>query len=391
MTVQRLRVTLLTVLGACVVAVRAASAQTPPPKTMVDVGGHKLNVQVSGTAKPGVPTVVFESGLGSPLAAWGSVPTEVAASTRIVAYERAGIGASEPGPEPRSVKQIVSELHALLAKIDVPPPYVLVGHSWGGPIIHSFAATYPKEVVGLVYDDPTDFTQTDADMQAIWDKVGFKDGRDVMRKQTEALMGAAPAGVRDEAREVDRMERGGFAGLREAGDPPDMPTVILLAGKSQPPPAAITFPVAFDKYFGAQLEQRRDHFGKLAERAAKGTLVETSKSSHFIHLTEPELLTWAIQRVLSAAAAAAPREDLDRFVGVYPIVPTFAITITRDGDALIGQATGQQSFVLSRKSATTFSLVVVDAQIEFETDADGIVTGMVLAQNGQRMHAPKTK
>ena len=95
----------------------------------MDVGGHKLNVRVSGTAKPGVPTVVFESGLGSPIDTWFSVPSEIAATTRIVAYERAGIGASEPGPEPRSIKQIVTELHALLAKLEVPPPYVLVGHS----------------------------------------------------------------------------------------------------------------------------------------------------------------------------------------------------------------------------------------------------------------------
>ena len=61
-----------------------------------------------------------------------------------------GIGASEPGPEPRSVKQIVSELHALLTKIDVPPPYVLVGASFGGLDIQLFARRHPTEAAGVV-------------------------------------------------------------------------------------------------------------------------------------------------------------------------------------------------------------------------------------------------
>ena len=91
----------------------AHRSQTAAPKTLLEVGGHKVNVRVSGTAPPGVPTVVFESGLGSPIDSWFSVPSAIAATTRTVVYERAGIGASEPGPEPRSIKQIVAELHAL--------------------------------------------------------------------------------------------------------------------------------------------------------------------------------------------------------------------------------------------------------------------------------------
>jgi pimeloyl-ACP methyl ester carboxylesterase len=363
-------------------------AQAAVPATMVDVGGHKLSVRMAGTARPGVPAVIFESGLGSTLNTWGAVPADIGATTRTVVYDRAGIGASEPGPAPRSVKQIVAELHALLAKIDVPPPYVLVGHSYGGPLIHSFAATYPKEVAGLVYVDPTDFTQTDADIQAIWEKLGVKDGREALRTFQAQAVATAPAGVKAEALEVDRMERGGFADLRAAGDSPDVPTVILLAGKRQTLPSTLAFPGGnYDGFFQMLLDQRRDHFGKLAERAAKGTLVETSKSSHFIHLTEPETLVWAVQRVLSASS---PRADLDRFVGEYPLSPAFKLTITRDGDRLFAQATGQQAFPLYADSATTFSLRVVDATVEFQLDAAGAVTGLVLAQNGQRVRAAKT-
>ena len=247
----------------------SAAAQTAAPKTLVEVDGHKLNVRVSGTAKPGVPTVVFESGLGSPIDAWFSVPSAIAAMTRTVVYERAGIGGSEPGPEPRSVKQIVAELHALLAKLEVPPPYVLVGHSWGGPIIHSFAATYPKEIAGLVYEDPSDFTQTEADISPSGRR------RDKGWQGGAAGNAGADHGVRAGWREgrvsrLDRVERGGFVELRAAGDPPDVPVVFLVAGKPQPLPPTATFPGDYDRFSQANLEQRLEHFRSWRSAPRKG-------------------------------------------------------------------------------------------------------------------------
>lgn len=365
-----------------------AAAQTAAPKTFVEVDGHKLHVRVAGTAKPGVPTVVFESGLGSPIDAWYPVPSEVAATTRTVVYERAGIGASEPGPEPRTITQIVAELHALLAKLDVPPPYVLVGHSLGGAIIHSFAATYPKEIAGLVYIDPTDFTQTEADILALWEKVGAKDGRGGLRKMQEQIMASAPAGVKAEFRELDRMERGGFAELRAAGEPPDVPVVFLVAGKKQSLPPTVTFPGDYDRYFQVNLEQRLDHFSTLAQRASKGTLVHTSRSDHFFLTTEPDLVVWAIQRALSVAGS---HPELERFVGEYVLAPKISMMITRDGDRIFGQLTGQPAFPLYAESATRFSLKIVDAQLEFEVDAAGNVTGLILAQNGRRLPGSKKR
>jgi pimeloyl-ACP methyl ester carboxylesterase len=96
------------VVGALLVSAHMLSAQAGPP-TMVDVGGHKLNVRVAGTARSGAPTIIFESGLGSPLAAWNGVNLTVADSSRTIAYERAGVGASEPGKEPPTVKNIAAE------------------------------------------------------------------------------------------------------------------------------------------------------------------------------------------------------------------------------------------------------------------------------------------
>lgn len=117
----------------------------------VDVGGHKLHLQVGGS---GTPTVVFESGLGDDLGAWRSVFTAVTAFSRAVAYDRAGYGKSDPGPEPRSYAQVATELHAMLRRSDLPPPYVLVGHSLGGAYLRAFAHLFKDEVAGIVFVDP---------------------------------------------------------------------------------------------------------------------------------------------------------------------------------------------------------------------------------------------
>ena len=74
--------------------------------------------------------------------------------TRVIAYDRAGFGWSDPGPEPRDALQNVRELHSALAKAGIPVPYVLVGHSYGGAVARVFTAEYPDEVVGIVLVDP---------------------------------------------------------------------------------------------------------------------------------------------------------------------------------------------------------------------------------------------
>jgi pimeloyl-ACP methyl ester carboxylesterase len=124
----------------------------PPPERFLDVdaGGHRLHLCVAGDAGP---VVVLESGLPGGLG-FQHVRGPVSRFARTVAYDRAGIGQSEPGPLPRDARQIVSELHTALSNAHLPPPYVLVGQSMGGPYMRVFAATYPDEVIGLVLVDP---------------------------------------------------------------------------------------------------------------------------------------------------------------------------------------------------------------------------------------------
>ncbi|HKR84248.1 MAG TPA: alpha/beta hydrolase [Terriglobales bacterium] len=129
-----------------------AWAVTPPPAPgkLIDLGGHRLHVHCTGK---GTPTVVVESGLGDYSFDWILVQNKVATFTRICAYDRAGYAWSDTGPKPRTFSQINLELHDALAKLGERAPFLMVGHSYGGPVARNFALTYPKEVVGMVLVD----------------------------------------------------------------------------------------------------------------------------------------------------------------------------------------------------------------------------------------------
>jgi pimeloyl-ACP methyl ester carboxylesterase len=132
-------------------AVSAMAASAPPaPGTFVDLGGHRLHVNCAGK---GSPTVVVESGFGDFSFDWILVQTRVSQFTRICTYDRAGYAWSDPGPKPRTFAQINLELRDALTKLRERGPFLLVGHSFGGPVVRSFAVTYPREVAGMVLVD----------------------------------------------------------------------------------------------------------------------------------------------------------------------------------------------------------------------------------------------
>lgn len=97
--------------------------------------------------------MVFDAGLSDAAERWGTVPALVAAFARVCVSDRAGLGRSESGPLPRTSGRIVEELHAALARAGVAPPYVLVGHSFGGQNMRLYASRHPADVVGLVLVD----------------------------------------------------------------------------------------------------------------------------------------------------------------------------------------------------------------------------------------------
>ena len=123
----------------------------PPPGRLVDLGSHRLHLLESGH---GSPTILLEAGLMSTVLSWSDLQRELSRSFRVVSYDRAGLGWSDLGPMPRTADRIVDELHAMLERAAIPPPYVLVGHSFGGLTMPLFAARYPEEVAGIVLVDP---------------------------------------------------------------------------------------------------------------------------------------------------------------------------------------------------------------------------------------------
>src|SRR5205823_4839104 len=118
----------------------------------VDVEGRGVRLKIAGR---GSPVVVLETSGMAPLECWARVQPEVAKFARVVAYDHAGYWGSDPGPKPRDARQVAQELHELLRRADMQPPYVLVGYSFGGPFIRVFAHRYPDEVAGMVFVDPS--------------------------------------------------------------------------------------------------------------------------------------------------------------------------------------------------------------------------------------------
>lgn len=137
----------------------------PPPGQLIDVGGYRLHIYCSGPTDSSNPTVILEAGLGGTTAAWAWVQPAVAQTTRVCAYDRAGMGGSEPSPGPHDAQHIAQALHTLLHNANLAGPYVLVGWSYGGLYLRAFTEQYRPEVAGLVLLDssyPDQCTSTPA-------------------------------------------------------------------------------------------------------------------------------------------------------------------------------------------------------------------------------------
>lgn len=134
------------------VRVTQDAAAYPPDGRLIDVEGHTMHLDCTGT---GSPTVVLESGLGGTATLWNRITTQVSPTTRVCAYDRTGQGFSEITNTPRDGVTIATELHALLERAGEAGPFVLVGHSAGGPYVMTYAAQHAADVAGMVLLDAT--------------------------------------------------------------------------------------------------------------------------------------------------------------------------------------------------------------------------------------------
>jgi thioesterase domain-containing protein len=130
----------------------ADTVASPGQGQLIDVGGHRLYLNCTGS---GSPTVVLEPGAGLISADLELIAPAVARDTKVCVYDRAGRGWSEPANAPQDGAQTATDLHTLLQRGNVPGPYVLAGHSFGGLYALTFAARYPEDAAGMVLVDST--------------------------------------------------------------------------------------------------------------------------------------------------------------------------------------------------------------------------------------------
>jgi pimeloyl-ACP methyl ester carboxylesterase len=150
------------------VATSVDAHRLPEPGRLVDIGGFRLQLNCTGK---GSPTVILESGLGDVLIQWERVQPEIAKFSRVCSYDRAGYGGSDSGPIPRTSAQIAEDLHTLLQKAGEKPPYLLVGHSFGGYNVRVFNGRYPDSVAGIMLVDSTQEDQYEL-LPKAWNAIG---------------------------------------------------------------------------------------------------------------------------------------------------------------------------------------------------------------------------
>ena len=255
----------------------------------VDAGGPALRMLMAGK---GNSTVVFESGAGARLETWLRIQPEVSKFAKTISYDRAGNGLSKKGPVPRDGRRIATELHTALHNAHAPPPYILAGHSLGGPYIRIFAGLYPDEVAGLVLVDPTQ-----EDLIA-WAKARDPKPSGGHKFRPEDEVDCAPAT---------------FAQAQENPVAANVP-VILITGMG---PRVIPGFVTKELREEVQKDQKIFYPAKLkfhrewVEKIPGGQLIITENSGHGIPFEEPDLVIKAIRDVVNRARLANASKEID--------------------------------------------------------------------------------
>jgi len=316
----------------------ATSPPYPPPGKLIDIGDWRLHIHCTGEAHSPQPTVVLEAGAGDFSVDWSLVQPRVARFARVCSYDRAGSGWSDLGPRPRTMHQIVWELHALLENAGERPPYVLVGHSYGGLLVRLYASTYPSEVAGMVLEES-------ADERGAFTMV---DGKGIALVDTAKGVPIAPVKTSGPLHESDvppgrirnLIEQAAREGPAHATEPPynKLPTdaqrmrtwalgqfktyaandnpfnaeelAVLLAERKKKEPPLGDLPLTVlsrglreDESPGAkEAEERHNRYQADNVRLSSGGKQVTAKHSrHHICIDEPELEATAIREVLDLA------------------------------------------------------------------------------------------
>jgi len=287
--------------------------ENPPPGRMVDVDELKMHIHCTGE---GSPTVILEAGLDDFSIFWSQVQPEIAQSVRVCSYDRAGLGWSEPSPNPRTSETMVKELHILLVNAKLDPPYVLVGHSFGGALVRLYAHLYPDEVMGMVLADsaPDDlFLRVPSWKNPIEGKLGLF--RTLAPMSSFGLLALTPQSIPNRGLPDDVLaqyraiavstkyfgtgiaENEAFeSNLAEVRDANvsifDKPLIVISRGYWDPMPGFSEK----DNKFAWQMWQEMQV--ELLSLSSDSRQIIAGESEHNIHLQQPELVIDAIRSVV---------------------------------------------------------------------------------------------
>ena len=289
------------------VAARGDARTYPPPGRLVDVGGYRLQIQCVGT---GSPTVVLDAGLGGTSLDWNLVQPAIGQTTRVCAYDRAGMGWSDRGPLPRTPAQIAGELHTLLGNAGIAGPYVLVGHSLGGKNVRVFALQHPDEVAGMVLVDArseyVDAHTSPAEAQGFQQAMAAQGtiyglartlgavrlvgasqwGPPATPAETRLAMALFATGPRDlQTTAAEGLDRASSdAQLQAAPSLGDRPLIVLASGQNM-----------------TQDPQWPEAQRRLAALSTNGRLIVVPSSGHYIQLEKPTVVIDAVRQVVAQA------------------------------------------------------------------------------------------
>jgi pimeloyl-ACP methyl ester carboxylesterase len=346
--VIRPMIAMLTLAGVGVAQSTADRPPVPAPGRLVDVGGWRLHLNCAGQARPGRPIVILEAGVGDFSVEWSLVQPEVSRFARVCSYDRAGDGWSDVGPHPRTFHQVVYELHTLLERAGEPPPYLLVGHSYGGWLVRTYQAVYPSEVAGLLLvdageDNPLRMLPSGQVVRA--SEMGASKPIPAVNKSTPLRESDIPPAA------FAQMTAGAAASVAEANTgpraklPPDAQRMRTWAlGRWQHVAAAVN-PFEIEEIMqlraarlanahalgglplvvitrgipeekgadGAALEEqhRRDH-AEVAALSTVGRQVIATESGHHVQLDQPSLVVQTIREMLDKGQKAPSDQRDDR-------------------------------------------------------------------------------
>lgn len=254
------------------------------PPVLVSIGGRRLAVRTVGQ---GVPTVILEMGLGCPASTYNAIAEQIATFTRVVWYDRAGLGHSDPAPIPRTVQDLAVDLHVLLQQVALPGPSVLVGHSMGGHIVRLYREHYPEEVAALVLIDASHEDQRERYLT-------------ILPPQPHTCLDLAHLRHIWESRWVDPRlndeqidNLASSALLHSCHHLGDLPLVVLSRGRPVRNPAK--YPAGLiEAMEQLWLQMQRE----LAHLSSQGHHLIARKSGHLIHEDEPALIVEVIQQMV---------------------------------------------------------------------------------------------